>query len=258
MNDTMKNVNELRTGVVLAAGLGSRLAESRQDSRGKPLVAVDGKALLLRTLASLELACDRAVIVLGFAADSIQNYVENWYHGPMDLVFVVNHHYQLANGLSVLAAREYIGERFVLCMADHIMGDELLVLAGQSCPPAGGAALLVDYKLETIFDMDDATKVRAESGKILGIGKGLTDYNCVDTGLFVCSKALIEVLGHVYQKKGDASLSDGVQKLCELGTMQAIDIGNGFWQDVDNAPMLRHAERQLVLRRFRQAILERV
>ncbi len=253
----MKKVNDRKTGVVLAAGLGSRLAKTWGDGRVKPLVAVDGKVLLLRTLASLELACDRVVIVLGFGADSIRSYVENRYHGPMNLVFAVNHLYQLSNGLSVLAAREYVGECFVLCMADHIMGDELLMLARDYVPPAGGAALLVDYKLKTIFDMDDATKVRAENGKILRIGKNLTDYNCIDTGLFICSKVLIEVLSEVYQKKGDASLSDGIQKLCERSTMHAIDIGDGFWQDVDTAEMLRHAERQLILRRSGHAILQR-
>ena len=66
----MKKVNNRKTGVVFAAGLGSRLAKTWEDSRVKPLVAVAGKALLLRTLASLEIACDRAVIVLGFGADS--------------------------------------------------------------------------------------------------------------------------------------------------------------------------------------------
>jgi 1L-myo-inositol 1-phosphate cytidylyltransferase len=97
--------------------------------------------------------------------------------------------------------------------------------------------------------MADATKVRAENGKILRIGKNLTDYNCIDTGLFICSKVLIDTLSAVYQDKGDASLSDGIQKLCERSTMHAIDIGDGFWQDVDNAEMLRHAEQQFVLRR---------
>ena len=167
----------------------------------------------------------------------------------MDLVFAVNHQYQLSNGLSVLVAHDYVEKSFILCMADHIMGDELLMIAREYVTPIDGAALLVDYKLKTIFDMADATKVRAENGKILRIGKNLTDYNCIDTGLFICSKVLIDTLSAVYQDKGDASLSDGIQKLCERSTMHAIDIGDGFWQDVDTAEMPRHAEQQLVLRR---------
>ena len=245
----MNNMNDRKTGVVLAAGLGSRLASTWKDSSVKPLVAVDGKALLLRTLASLELACDRIVIVLGFDADAIRSFVEQQYHGPMSLVFVVNPLFRSANGLSVLAAREHVGEDFILCMADHIMGDELLICARDYLPPADSAALLVDFKLETIFDLDDATKVMAANGRILRIGKRLAHYNCIDTGVFICSKSLFAALSQVYQEKGDASLSDGIQKLCERDAMHAIDIGAGFWQDIDNAEMLRHAEQQLVLRR---------
>lgn len=245
----MRQRNGMRTGVVLAAGLGSRLAQTWNCRQSKPLVAVDGKALLLRTLTSLELACNRVVIVLGYCAEEIRAYIENRYQGPLPLVFTVNPDYHLANGLSVLAARKHIADAFLLCMADHIMGDELLEIARECEPPPQGAALLVDYKIQTIFDIDDATKVLAVGDRIQRIGKQLSRYNCIDTGLFVCTPYLLEALARVHAEKGDASLSDGIQALCAAGTMQAVDIGDGFWQDVDNAEMLRHAEKQLAIRR---------
>lgn len=234
-----------RSGVILAAGLGSRLAASASGEGVKPLVAVDGRALLLRTLTSLEQACDRAVVVLGFAAGEIRTYIEQYYQGPMALTFAMNSRYHLANGLSVLAAREYVQDDFLLCMADHIMDDELLRLARDTEPPSGGAALLVDYKLATIFDMDDATKVLATEGRILAIGKQLKEFNCIDTGLFVATPALFAALADVYGERGDASLSDGIERLCRQRAMAAIDIGDGFWQDVDTVEMLRHAEEEL-------------
>lgn len=234
-----------RIGVILAAGLGSRLAASASGEGGKPLVAVDGRALLLRTLTSLEQSCDRAVVVLGFAAEEIRASIEKSYQGPMALSFAMNSRYHLANGLSVLAAQEYVQGDFLLCMADHIMDDELLRLARDTEPPSGGAALLVDYKLATIFDMADATKVLATEGRILAIGKQLQEFNCIDTGLFVATPALFTSLAEVYREQGDASLSDGIASLCRQGTMAAIDIGEGFWQDVDTVEMLRHAEAEL-------------
>ena len=79
------------------------------------------------TLASLERACDRAVIVLGFAAEEIRASIEQHYQGPMALIFALNNRYHLANGLSVLAAREYVQGDFLLCMADHIMDDAFAV-----------------------------------------------------------------------------------------------------------------------------------
>ena len=247
-----EDITSSRIGVVLAAGLGSRLAQTWQSRRTKPLVAVDGKALLLRTLTNLELACARVVIVLGFGAEEVRNYLKNRYQGPLELIFAVNPQYHLSNGLSVLAAREHVAGDFILCMADHIMGDELLKIARECIPPDNGAVLLVDYKLHTIFDMEDATKVMAMNGVIRDIGKQLTQYNCIDTGLFVCNETVFETLAGVYRKKGDASLSDGIKKLCERGHMRAIDIGDGFWQDVDNAEMLLHAEQQLAIQKARR------
>jgi len=244
----MMNSNNYRTGVVLAAGLGSRLVNGKNGYKNKPLVPVKGVSLLLRTLGSLELACNRVVIVLGFGADTIRLYVERWYTGSMELVFVVNKKYKLANGLSVLAARNYLNDDFILTMADHIMDDGLMELAHRYTLVSGGAALLVDYKTEATLDMGDATKVLEIKGKIVSIGKGLTEYNCIDTGLFICSTALLEALDEVYQVQGDVSLSEGIQKLSEKGLMYTVDILDGFWQDVDTEEMLEHAQKYLIQR----------
>jgi choline kinase len=138
-----------------------------------------------------------------------------------------------------------VGEQFVLTMADHVFGAEVMRLAGAHRPPAGGASLLVDYKPQSIFDMDDATKVLEKDGKIARIGKDLATFNCVDTGLFVCTRALLDALREVYESQGDASLSDGVQRLARDGRMTVVDVGAGFWQDIDTKEMLEHAERML-------------
>ncbi len=118
-------------------------------------------------------------------------------------------------------------------MADHVLDDAMMQAAGQHRPPSGGATLLVDYNIGGIFDMDDATKVREEDGRIVEIGKTISNYNCIDTGVFVCTPGLMQALDDVYQAKGDVSLSDGVQALTRSGTMTVLDIGDAFWQDVD-------------------------
>jgi choline kinase len=229
----------------LAAGFGSRLAEANVRTL-KPLTPIAGTPLIFRTLRSLEFAgCGRVVIVLGYGADEIRRSIESSYTGRVALEFAVNDKYHLSNGLSVLAARPFIEEEFVLTMADHVMGDELMRLARDYSPAPGSAALLVDYKLSSIFDMDDATKAFVQDGRIVRIGKTISEYNCVDTGVFVCTKGLLEGIERVYAEKGDASLSNGVQALCDRHAMFAVDIGDGFWQDVDTAPMLAHAERML-------------
>ncbi|RMF65721.1 MAG: nucleotidyltransferase, partial [Bacteroidetes bacterium] len=67
-------------------------------------------------------------------------------------------------------------------------------------------------------------------------------YNCIDTGAFVCTEGLMDALEAVYAEQGDASLSEGVARLAAEGLMYVLDIGEGFWQDVDTPAMLRYAE----------------
>lgn len=236
-----------RTGIILAAGFGSRLAGAQGDTDLKPLAPVAGTPLLIRTLNSLETAgCTRAVIVVGHGMDTVQEEIQDRYRGPLSLTFAVNERYDLQNGVSVLSAEPYLDtEPFLLTMADHVLGDTLMEKARRHRPPKRGATLLVDYKLDTIFDMDDATKVRVVEGRPEAIGKELDDYNCVDTGVFVATEGLMEALSAVYAAKGDVALSDGVQRLMRERRMQTLDIGPGFWQDVDTPEMLAHAEEML-------------
>lgn len=236
-----------RTGVILAAGFGSRLAGTQEGPDLKPLTPVAGTPLLIRALRNLETAgCSRAVVVVGHGMETIRATVREQYDGPLEVAFAVNDRYDLQNGLSVLAAEPLLEEpSFLLTMADHVMEDSIMELAGQHAPPQQGATLLVDYKLAQIFDMDDATKVRVEEGRPQAIGKHLDDYNCVDTGVFVATRGLMEALSAVYADRGDVSLSDGIRHLIGEGRMRTLDIGDSLWQDVDTPEMLAHAEQML-------------
>lgn len=189
--------------------------------------------------------CSRVVLVLGHGAEDVQSAVSDAYSGDGELIFAVNPQYELQNGLSVLAARKYVEDDFVLTMADHVFGDSVMEIARQHTPVEHGATLLVDYKVDSVFDMDDATKVLTHDGRIVQIGKHITEFNCVDTGVFVGTDGLMEAIDAVYQAKGDASLSDGVQALSASDRMRVLDIREGFWQDVDTPEMLEHANRML-------------
>jgi choline kinase len=238
-----------RTGLVLAAGFGSRLAGVSDRTRLKPLTPVGGRPLMLRTLDSLaEAGCVRAVIVVGYGGLEVEEAIRARYEGSLELVFVTNDRYELSNGVSVLAARGHVSGTFVLTMADHVFGDEVMRLAAGHTPPERGATLLVDSKLDQIFDMDDAMKVVVRDGSVAGIGKQLARYDAIDTGLFVCTDGLMEELDAELRDRGDASLSDGVSRLARQGRMRVLDIGDGFWQDVDTPEMLGHADAMLLRR----------
>ena len=234
--------NKYRIGVILAAGLGSRL----KTTELKPLVPVGDIEILLRTIHSLEIACcDPQVIVLGYRAETIKEYILSRYNGPVELIFAYNPEYRLQNGISVLCAKPFIDNDFVLTMADHILDQKIMRLVKKYTPPENGATLCVDYKLDTIFDMDDATKVYAEGKLLKQIGKQIDTFNCIDTGVFIGTTGLMDAINIVNKENGDSSLSEGVQLLANNGKMEILDIKDGFWQDVDTPKMLEHAEELL-------------
>ena len=232
-----------RKGIILAAGLGTRLDALGMQPRIKPLALVDGTPLLIRTIRSLELAGSRdIIIVLGWQAETFEGRIKGCYQGASRLRFIFNERYELQNGVSVLCSEPFVEDEFILTMADHVFEDQVMHLIRDHHPPQKGATLCVDYKLDSIFDMEDATKVFEENGLIQKIGKGLKHYNCVDTGAFIGTKSLIEAIAQVYDQKGDASLSEGVQLLAQSGRMEVLDIEDAFWQDVDTPEMMMHAE----------------
>lgn len=237
----------MRPAVILAAGFGSRLQGVSSETTLKPLTPVAGRPLLYRTLDGLvDAGCERIVIVIGFGADELRIAVETGYERDVELVFVENPHYKLSNGVSLLCARDHLDGDFVLTMADHVFDAEILEMAmAYQCAP-DGACLLVDSKIDSVFDLDDATKVWANGDTLVEIGKQLTRYNRVDTGCFVCSSALLDEIAVVYEETGDASLSNGVQALARTGKMKLLDIGEHRWQDVDTPEMFAEAEAWLL------------
>jgi 1L-myo-inositol 1-phosphate cytidylyltransferase len=103
--------------------------------------------------------------------------------------------------------------------------------------------LATERKIDSIFDLDDAMKIRTEGNRIVAIGKKLEDFNAIDTGIFICPESIFEYLRRVL-KDGDCGLADGVRLMAEEGNALAVDIGNAWWQDVDTPEMLARAEQE--------------
>lgn len=255
MIDQQEAETRERVGVVLAAGTGWRLLQGDAARPSKPLTPVGGVPLLYRVLAGLVVAgCARVVVVVGYAGEAIRSAVSrDRPAGSVPVAFAQNDRYELKNGVSVLAAESLVGDasEIVLAMGDHLVGDEIWSLAGAHRPPEDGATLLVDRRVSEVLDLDDATKVRTSNDRIVAIGKEIDPYDAIDVGVFVASRALFSALRGVYAARGDVSLSEGIQSLASDGKMTVLDVGDGFWQDVDDARMLAHAEAQLAARASR-------
>jgi 1L-myo-inositol 1-phosphate cytidylyltransferase len=228
-------------GLILAAGNGRRIANVSGELP-KPLVELHGRPLLEHVLLGAQQAgIKRFVVVLGYRATAIRCWFAWRGLDGIDVTFVENTEYNKDNGISVLKASHVIHEPFLLMMADHVFEPKTAAALLRQPINNDGAILAVDHKLDQIFDMDDATKVACNGDRVIDIGKDITTYSAVDTGMFVCTPSLFNWL-ELAQQSGNCSLSQGMRLLAFTKKLGAFDIGNGLWQDVDTPEALAHAE----------------
>lgn len=235
----------IRDAVILAAGKGTRLRAS-DDDLPKPLHEVGGVPLIKRTILTLAAAgVTRVVVVTGFLADQIRATVigdPSYAAAGVAIELVHNAEFERSNGISVMVGGARVGGPFVLSMADHLYTPAIARLVGGADLGAADLYLATDTRIGDVLDLDDATKVRTEGGRIVDIGKTLEIYDRIDCGVFAVTPRLLEALAAVREERGDCSLSHGVKRLAEQGRARVADIGDGYWQDVDTPADRAQAE----------------
>ncbi len=231
--------------LIIAAGKGSRL---RQKGDSKPLIPILGIPLIERVIRSaMEGGADEFYIVIGWQSDLVRDYLERLAKRlAIRITPLVNEDWEKENGLSVLKARDVLQEPFLLLMSDHLVDPELVRSLTTHSLLDGEVALVVDSDIHNpLIDMDDVTRVRVKNRKICDIGKGITDFNGFDTGIFLCSSAIFETLEQNREKDGDMSLSGAIRVLAEDGRAKAVS-SNSFWIDVDDPAAFKKAEKSLL------------
>jgi choline kinase len=169
--------------------------------------------------------------------------------------FIENPNWQKQNGISLLAAVNDLTSPFLLTMSDHLFDQSIVNLLLRNAA-LDELNLAIDRRLDSIFDVDDAMKVQTQGDRILKIGKDLTVYDGIDTGLFVCPLDIFDYLERVKSRSRgrDCSLADGVRLMASEDKARAVDIGDAWWQDIDTIAMLACAETQLRSRLARHDI----
>ena len=243
---TSSKARPVAPAVILAAGNGDRFSIPTHGS--KLLQPLLGRPILLRTLAAAHEAGIRSVtIVLGYQADRVRALAERGAPAGMDVSYVFNPEWHLENGVSALAARAAVGsDRFALLMGDHVFEPAVLRRMLRLEVEDDLSLLAVDARPVTSAQAEEATKVRLEGSRIVAIGKDVTDYDALDTGVFVFSPLLFGALEQA-RAHGDTTLSGGVRRLAARGLMQAVEIGDAAWCDIDTLADLAAAESALAL-----------
>jgi choline kinase len=238
--------------VVLMAGKGSRLRGSDKTLL-KPFVPALGRPLICYTIdALIHAGIKKANFIVGYQSDRIIAGVKQLIPSELEPGFIENPNWQKQNGISLLAAANALTSPFLLTMSDHLFDQSIVDLLLRNAV-LDQLNLALDRKLDSIFDVDDAMKVQTQGDRILKIGKNLTIYDGIDTGLFVCPPDIFDYLERV-KRDGDCSLAEGVRSMASEDKARAVDIGDSWWQDIDTMAMLRCAERQLRSRLARDDI----
>ena len=233
-------MREITDAVVLMAGTGSRLRASG-EILPKPLVPIFGRPLIAYIAEALaKVGLRNLYAVVGANGDALVRGLQPLIPSSMQLHSISNPDWQKQNGISVLCAAGKVSAPFFLTMGDHLFDSAILVRVIEQANP-GELNLAIDRKIETIFDLADAMKVRTTDDRVTEIGKTLAGYDAIDTGVFLCPNELFAYLERA-KKNGDCSLADGVRLMAAKGKVRAIDIGEAWWQDVDTFEMRMRAE----------------
>ena len=244
---TSQGFTPVKNAVILAAGKSQRFRENGEQLP-KVLMKVGGLRLLERAILTLHKA---GVVHFRISVGAYREQIVPKMKAlprlkGLDIEYIVCEDYEKGNGVSFGAAAGGFDGPFLLAMSDHIFSVETIKeFVSKALQTPHLPALACDPNLSEVFDMEDATKVKARNGFIGDIGKGLDDYDLVDTGLFYFP----EGYGKRVAEKvagGATSVSHIIQQFSDDSGGRAISLQRPFWQDVDNPDMKAEAERRLM------------
>jgi 1L-myo-inositol 1-phosphate cytidylyltransferase / CDP-L-myo-inositol myo-inositolphosphotransferase len=228
-----------RVGVVLAAGLSSRMTDST-DGGSKALLRVGGLSLVERAIRRLlALGLERVVVVVGHHAGPVAAIVNRAAPGRTLAVFAER--WAEGNGVSLAAVAPHLAaeELFLLVTADHVFSDGALeALLDVGCP-----AGLVDHA-PSAAAWAEGTRVRLHEDRASAFGKELGDPS-IDCGAFLLPTEVFAAQTRA-EAAGDATLAGAVTVLARTCPVEVVPIApHGWWLDVDTPEDLRNARRAL-------------
>jgi choline kinase len=219
-------------GVIIAAGYGSRLRKLT-GKVPKALVEIAGRPIITYPIdAMLNSGITDITIVVGHKGEEITARIGKLYPS---VTFTFNENYRGENATSILAARHYVeSDPFVLAMGDHLISPEIIrTLLSQN---EAHRTICVDASAKHESQISDATKVWVNRmGMVTRIGKGLTEWHFIDTGVFMMDQP---VLMHIEQLMGsqgnNVTISDVVGYMATAGMpFSTCDVSGKFWADID-------------------------
>jgi len=244
--------------LILAAGNGTRM-QPVTKGRHKSLMPLLGLKIIERVILGAKKAgINEFLIVTGYKGKELRQFLGSGIKYGVSLKFVHNSSWEKANGISALLAKDYFKENFALLMSDHVFDPETLIRLQKIKLRKNECVLAIDKNLDTVLDVEDTTKVLIRNYKITGLNKNLTTYNAYDTGMFICSTHLFDVLKRSTSLKKN-SLSDGMRLIAGEGNLRYMSNMGRFWSDCDTWEDIKFAKTKLIknLIKFEDGIISK-
>jgi len=154
--------------IILAAGMGKRLAELTKDNT-KCMLNVNGRTLLERMLDVLHKKnIRRVVIVLGYSSENVKEFLNGKY-SDLNIVYVENKDYAVTNNIySLYLAKDYFIEDDTILLESDLIFEESLIDSLLDTDTNQSMVLVSKYKSwmdGTVIELDDNCEIKNFVGK---------------------------------------------------------------------------------------------
>lgn len=237
--------------IILAAGMGKRLGELTKNNT-KCMVEVNGVKLIDRALTYLShLDLKRIVIVVGYQAENLVNYVENQY-GSLNIEFVENPIYDKTNNIYSLAlAKDKFKEDDTLLLESDLIYEEsmLRLLVDNQQPDLALVAKYEKWMDGTMVTIDDECNIlnfiSKKEFKQTEVDKYYKTVNIYKFSKSYINNQYLPLLEAYCQMKGNNEYYEEVLRVLTMidkSSLKALPIGDEKWYEIDDIQDLDIAE----------------
>ena len=237
--------------IILAAGMGKRLGEFTKDNT-KCMVEVNGVKLIDRVLTFLShLDLKRIVIVVGYKAENLVNYIENQY-GSLNVEFVENPIYDKTNNIYSLAlAKDKFKEDDTLLLESDLIYEEsmLRLLVDNQQPDLALVAKYEKWMDGTMVTIDDDCNIlnfiSKKEFKQTEVDKYYKTVNIYKFSKSYINNQYLPLLEAYCQMKGNNEYYEEVLRVLTMidkSSLKALPIGDEKWYEIDDIQDLDIAE----------------
>lgn len=237
--------------IILAAGMGRRLGELTKNNT-KCMVEVNGVKLIDRVLTYLShLSLKRIVIVVGYKAENLVNYIENQY-GNLNVEFVENPIYDKTNNIYSLAlAKDKFKEDDTLLLESDLIYEEsmLRLLVDNQQPDLALVAKYEKWMDGTMVTIDDDCNIlnfiSKKEFKQSEVDKYYKTVNIYKFSKSYINNQYLPLLEAYCQMKGNNEYYEEVLRVLTMidkTSLKALPIGDEKWYEIDDIQDLDIAE----------------